>query len=393
MLRHRLHVLVGLCLVLRCLVQDVGASTTNPPPHQTFRYGEKGLEFETEDGNTFLWLGFRLQLRYTDQEDEADDPPNSSTFSLNRGRIKGGGHVARPWIQIYSEYDFSNDTLLDYRVTLQPREALGMRAGQWKTEYNRERVDSSGKQQFVDRSIANYWFTLDRQAALQFRGRAAASTPYDSNYWLTWISGNRRGGGVSDADGLAVVRLQWNALGQEAAFSQSDLKRREEPMLGFALGAVQGRSRYTRFSSDGGGSLPGYEEGQDGQYDIRQLMQDSIFHYRGFSWQQELHGKVIDDRGTGDVRRLLGGYAQAGYFAHQCWDWVPEPLELAFRIGLVDPNTTAPSDRQEELTLAANWFFNGHRNKLTADVSHIDTETIEGDESVRRFRMQWDVSF
>ena len=32
-------------------------------------------------------------------------------------------------------------------------------------------------------------------------------------------------------------------------------------------------------------------------------------------------------------------------------------------------------------------------NKLTADVSHIDTETIEGDEYVRRFRMQWDVSF
>ena len=32
-----------------------------------------------------------------------------------------------------------------------------------ESDYNRERVDSSGKQQLVERSISNYWFTVDRQ--------------------------------------------------------------------------------------------------------------------------------------------------------------------------------------------------------------------------------------
>ena len=31
-------------------------------------YGDKGLEFETEDGNTSLWFGVRLQTRYESLE-------------------------------------------------------------------------------------------------------------------------------------------------------------------------------------------------------------------------------------------------------------------------------------------------------------------------------------
>ena len=50
---------------------------------------------------------------------------------------------------------------------------------------------------------------------------------------------------------------------------------------------------------------------------------------------------------------------------------------------------------QKELTVVANWFFHGHRNKLTVDVSFVTVETltdIEVDEAYR-FRVQWDISF
>jgi phosphate-selective porin OprO/OprP len=47
----------------------------------------------------------------------------------------------------------------------------------------------------------------------------------------------------------------------------------------------------------------------------------------------------------------------------------------------------------EELSFAANWFFNGHRSKLTADVSLIDIDDpVTGSENDWRFRLQWDVS-
>jgi phosphate-selective porin len=41
------------------------------------------------------------------------------------------------------------------RIDVQPYEWFGFRVGQWKINFNRERVDSSGRQQFVERSAAN----------------------------------------------------------------------------------------------------------------------------------------------------------------------------------------------------------------------------------------------
>jgi phosphate-selective porin OprO/OprP len=46
----------------------------------------------------------------------------------------------------------------------------------------------------------------------------------------------------------------------------------------------------------------------------------------------------------------------------------------------------------EEYTLGANWFFNGHRNKLTLDVSYLAIDDSLEDESDVRLRLQWDVS-
>ena len=52
------------------------------------------------------------------------------------------------------------------------------------------------------------------------------------------------------------------------------------------------------------------------------------------------------------------------------------------------------NDRQE-FTLGANWFFNGHNNKLTLDYSYLtlDDGAAGLDESGSRVRLQWDISF
>jgi len=383
-------------VVQPALAQDDGGADGDE--YRPVRYGSKGLEFETRDGNTFLWLGLRFQFRYTNLKGDPVDPAKlpdqkKSEFSLNRGRIKGGGHLFRPWFNLYSEYDFASDTLLDYRTTLKPSDWLHIRAGQWKTEYNRERVDSSGKQQLVDRSIVNYWFTVDRQLGLSAQGRLGAGSAYDSRFWFALVSGAGRGGEWSDDDHLWIGRFQWNFLGEDVAFSQCDLKPDAKSRGEIGVGGVLGQSRYTRFSSDGGGQLPGYEPGTGTQYRIRQLMQDSVYKLRGFSWQQELHWKEIEDTLSGSRRRLWGSYAQLGYFFHQSWAWVPPPLEIAARFALVDPDTSVEFDLQEEVTFGANWFINGHRSKVTVDTSFLELDAPTGRVSETRFRAQWDVSF
>ena len=361
-------------------------------------YGSKGWELETGDGNTSLWLGVRLQLRATTLKGDPVDPEKlesleSSDLSINRGRFKLGGHLLRPWLQIYSEYDFHKAWLLDYRTTFNIQEWLQIRAGQWKSDFNRERIDSSGKQEFVDRSIANYWFTIDRQLGASVFGRWGAGQPFDSSYWLEVLSGNGRGGGWDNHQALVLARYQWNVLGRVLPFSQSDIDRQDPAAASIALAGVYGQTPYTRFSSSGGGQLPGYEKGVQGKYRLYQAMLETAYQFNGFAYQQELHWKKIHDRTAQSTRELWGGYIQLGYFFHELWPKVPEPLELAARFALVDPDSGLDSDLQQEWTLGANWFFKGHRNKLTADVSQIILDAPDGETSETRLRFQWDVSF
>ena len=128
---------------------------------------------------------------------------------------------------MYFEYDQPSNALLDLRTTFKLSDALTLRIGQWKSDYNRERVDSSGKQQLVEPSISNYWFTVDRQPGVALSERLGRSTRLESNWWLEYLSGQGRGGGWGSDGGLWLLRYQWNPQGEPLPFSQSDLVRRE----------------------------------------------------------------------------------------------------------------------------------------------------------------------
>jgi len=166
-------------------------------------------------------------------------------------------------------------------------------------------------------------------------------------------------------------RYQWNFTKRVLGFSQSDIGRRDKPAGSVAIAAVSGRSMYTHFSGAGGGQLPGFEDGQPDRYRIRQALIETAWQYQGLSWQQEFHWKKIADSVTSTEQKIFGGYAQAGMFFSEVWDWMPEPLELAARFALVDPDGRDSEGKEREGMMAANWFFKGHRNKLTADVSRV----------------------
>ncbi len=62
-----------------------------------------------------------------------------------------------------------------------------------------------------------------------------------------------------------------------------------------------------------------------------------------------------------------------------------------------EPNATDLTfdNERRELTLGANWFFQGHNNKLTVDFSRLrlKDDFIGRKESESRARLQWDISF
>jgi hypothetical protein len=290
------------------------------------------------------------------------------------------------------EYELKNARMLGLRFTLTRYDAVQFRVGQWKPEYNRERRDSSGEQQFVDRSIVNRAFTLDRQNGAMLSGHLWKNRRGESRYFAALLNGE--GAGSFEEGGgrpMTMVRWQWNFFGRDLPFSQSDVRRRQASAASVAVAAVNNRSRYTRFSQEGGGELDGFPSDVPERYDAGQSMVEAAYHYRGFSFQSEFHWKSIEDRIAGGTTRLHGSYAQAGYFPHERWASFPSPLEFAVRGAFVDPNTSVPDDRQTELSFGTNWFFNRHHNKLTLDTSRIGLQAPTGDGARWRVRLQWDI--
>lgn len=387
-------------------------------------HGKKGFRFETEDGKFQTNLAWRAQLRFTTPD--KGDPKTLSNFrdqsqntiEARRLRMKIGGHAYEPWLKYYFEVDLqptrkisdssskASARVIDWRIDVEKYKEATLRVGQWKVNYNRERVDSSGKQQFVERSIANEIFTIDRQVGAQLTGRLFKETPMDMNYWAGVYTGEGRGVANPDNNMMTMARVQWNPNGRYLKWQQTDVDFTEKPTSSISFAMASNTGACTKWSSSGCGNLGGFTSpsnsnanGGPGTYKVNQWTQGSAFKYRGFSWQQEYHDKEVTDEATGITYDFDGGYAQAGYFFHYLMPSVPKELELAARYARVnEPNPGAITfeNEREEFTLGANWFLfgAGHNNKITTDVSRLtldDSSNESADET--RFRVQWDVTF
>jgi hypothetical protein len=383
--------LAGSFLQLPALAEQEASPQPPEPAATQFAY-ERDNGVIYRQGETDLWLGVRGQFRYNSSSTLLDTDSEAlvdRSLSVNRARIKGGGRVFRRWLALYGEYDLEGAQWLDHRATVTVAGWLDIRVGQWKSEFSRERVNSSGEQQLVERSISNYWFTIDRQRGFSTSTRLGEGSAWDSRIWVQGLSGTGLNAPTEQGSGLLLGRWQWNPDGEELPFSGSDLERRSKRLSAVALAFVTGESRCTRFSSEGCGQLPGFA---DGDYDLDQFMLETALHHRGIGWEQELHFKRIRDERTGEITRLLGGYAQLGSFLNEWWPSVPAPLEVVGRVALVDPDTSAGGDRRSELTVGANWFFDRHRNKLSMDLSRLGGDALSGEGSQTRVRLQWEIS-
>ena len=367
----------------------------------SIRYGEKGFEFRTSDNRFLLQIQSRLQFRFAtpvDQDpltndDFIGDP--KTVFKINRARLKVGGHAFKPWLKYYWEYELSQSNLLDFRLMLEKWEWMSFKVGQWKVEFTRERFISSGEQQLIERSLINRAFTIDRQQGVEIYGHLKGHGIADVNYWAAVLTGTGRGNAKADDNNLMYFgRLQWNFLGREVSFEGSDLEITQKPAATIAAAVVTNRSPYTRFSQAGGGALEGYEVGAPGQYRVNQLNLETALKYRGLSWQSEVHWKNIIDKLNNDESKMFQGYyVQAGYLMHQWLRWWPKPMELAIRHASFRPHVNVEDEAQNETSFDLNWFFNGHKNKLTAEASYFNFLNTDLDYTKGwRYRIQWDIS-
>lgn len=376
-------------------------------------YGKNGFTFSTDDNKFSLAIQNRIQARFAEPFDSDPRTLNDlnrdeNSFMIRRARTKLSGHAYAPWLKYYMQYDWSQPVLRDLSLTVDKYKWAQVRVGRGKVSYNNERVTSSGSQQFVNRSIVNEIFTVDRQQGIEVKGNLFADKWYDMTYYVGAFTGMGVGERNNDDGNMMYSgRLQWNALGGEMKFSQSDIEFHEQPALNISVAANTNRSKCTAFETDSRScrNLQGFLNPSDdnralrpqnGQYEIDQMMAEVNFKWRGFSLLHELHSKKIKDTANNDAEtKLLGGFVQAGYFPHQWFSAIPPEVEIAGRYAMVDMDTSRGNDKQTEFSAVVNYFLEGHFNKLSLQLSRLSVEDprLAQKDSDNRLWAQWDLSF
>ncbi|MCE2778807.1 MAG: OprO/OprP family phosphate-selective porin [Algoriphagus sp.] len=363
------------CLAL-ALSQTVVAQ--NESDERSLLQVQKGISF-TKDSLFSLNMRFRLQNRIGFRTESGEDLSFEQTdFRIRRLRVRLDGFVFNPRIQYYIQLGFSkSDMDLDGGEVAQPiRDAIlyyhfspnfYVGLGQAKLPGNRERVISSGNLQFAERSIANSFFTLDRdfgvfayytipsqgKAVYQFKGAIS--------------SGEGRNPSVGDRGLSYTGRMEVLPFGKftnGGDYSEGDLELEARPKL--SLGASY---NYNESGSRSRGQL-GPELYQ--KRDQRVFIADMMLKYKGWA----LLGEYFSRNASNPITYNPLGLRQAVWVGSgqnfQVSKLISKQGELAIRYAQITPKQSIRNleMQREETTLGYTHYVGGHRVKLQGNLGY-----------------------
>ena len=124
-----------------------------------------GFNVMAKDSSYSIKVSVRVQARYDGIYTEDVSPEEAafeSRFYIRRGRLKFSGFVLTPKTTYKVEFDIVGGFVRDAWIKHNFYKNLSVQYGLGKLPGNRERVVSSQKLQFVDRSQFNDAFNIDR---------------------------------------------------------------------------------------------------------------------------------------------------------------------------------------------------------------------------------------
>lgn len=370
-----------LAATLVVIVPLVAAAQTAAPRDSSRRpveFGSRGFVLNGADGFSYLAFRFRVQQWAGVTTDDDQSGIAGTQFFVRRMRFRFESVVWDPRLKVNAQFSFSRgdldfensqipNILRDITASWQATPNLVLMGGQTKLPGNRQRVISSGEQQFTDRSIVNGAFTLDRDMGMWVKyTRGHQTRPVILSAAVT--SGEGRAVATGNA-GLAYTgRLEVHPLGvftNGGDNFEGDLAREKSPRLAIGL----------TFSHNEQGERAG---GQLGKYlfeprDMQVGLADVLVKYNGFAFSSELARRQARDpittRGIDSLAILTGTgvTAQASYV-------FPSNFEIGARFSVVDPHrdVRAQFDRQQQRSVVLTRYFRAHRVKMQGELMRDD---------------------
>ncbi|MCG8307793.1 MAG: OprO/OprP family phosphate-selective porin [Cytophagales bacterium] len=310
---------------------------------------------------------------------------------FRRVRFKSDGHLFNPKFGYKLEIDLIGAQVLDAYVKWNFYRNFEIWAGQTKLRGNRERVISSQELQFVDRSLLNAKFTLDR----------------DIGVWLMhqFNAGHgtfRQVLSVSKGEGLAIwqenpapiekgldytARLEYLPFGDfigKGDYKGSDLEREPTPKL--ALGLTFDYNNNAVKSRGQTGSVT------DNKANIRSWISDLMFKYMGFSFMSEYVDRKIHnyrEQTTAQYNDFVNDFYTGKAFNAQSGYVFGNNYEIAGRYTEVCPQQGSPFPDLTQYTIAFSKFIVGHKIKVQTDFSWLQEESKP---TTHIYRFQFELS-
>jgi hypothetical protein len=374
MIRKFSILLIGLVLLL---FSKQLIAQTEVDERATIRF-DQGIGFHAPDSTFGMNLRFRMQNRVgLSTYSESDLGIEEIDARIRRLRLRLDGYTNNHKITYYLQLSFSRsdqdwdnskvpNVIRDAMVYYNYSSNLYLGFGQGKLPGNRQRIISSGEQQFTDRSIVNNAFNIDRDFGLMaYYTNNLGTVVY--NFKGAISSGEGRNALASD-NGLAYTgRVEVLPLGNftgNGDFSEGDQVHEPKPKLSLA-GGYSFNHKAQRASGQRGSFL--YEA-----RDIETWYLDAIFKYMGWSVYTEYMNRFANDPITLsesiDEKPI---YVYSGYgFVTQISYYFKNKLEIGARYSFIDPSKTiaALEARNNEYSLGLTKYLYKHKVKVQTNL-------------------------
>ncbi|TRO67281.1 porin [Christiangramia sabulilitoris] len=355
------------------------------------KFGKGLINYTAKDSSFSVKFAPRMQFRsYTIFDYDGEDYGNpEQAFLIRRARLKFDGWALTPKLKYKIELGLSNNDIgganqftanapryiLDAVLKWNFYENFELWAGQTKLPGNVERVISSGNLQFIDRSILNSRFNIDRDIGLQLHHKINVGENFVIKEKFALSQGEGRNITVGNLGGMQYTsRLEFLPFGEfkkKGDYSNSDLEREQTPKL--MVGAVYDYNDNAVKTRSNQGSYMILDNGDIYETDITSIFVDAVFKYKGLSVMTEYANREADEplaRQQGESNFAEYVVAEGDAFNFQAGYLFKNNYEIAARYSMNDFNEITNLLDTEQYTLGASKYIVGHKLKIQADLTY-----------------------
>ena len=373
----------------------------------------KGVTVVAADESFSMKFNARVQSLFITEVPGMDFNAVETNWLIRRSRLKFSGFAHQRNLQYKIELGLSNrdhggevpqtnntsNLILDAFVRWKVAGNFEVWVGQTKLPGNRERVISSQKLQFVDRSLVNSRFNIDRDMGIQFRNKHTIGGMI-INEALAFSQGEGRNRTAGNDGGLEYTgRLEFLPMGAftgKGDYISSDLKREQTPKLSIGV-----TFDHNMNAARERGNLGSYVA--DTAYNsLQTVLADFMFKYKGwvvageYANKKALGDRIKIDEGAGE--EFLSNYYTGEGINVQLGYLFENNVEPAFRYTSITPEAAgliSDRDAQRMYTFGLSKYVVGHSLKVQTDLSFIDenAEFSFDQEFNMLFRFQVEMAF